>query len=137
MILEYDLRPPLGLREDLKHIGMGLSVVLFQSRDVLRVVRYCALADPSTGFQTKPGLCVVEFLRSRDPMWDDDISIGGVRYSTRSGVKVCVFFPEDGDAKTRVIDLKGVYDKFLNKPRNIDRPQVRALVRNRIRKYLR
>lgn len=135
MILEYDLRPSRGLREDLKHIQMGLAVVIHQTPEVLRVVRKASLMDPVTKNETPPSLVVVEFLRTKDGLWDDDIEIGGVRYATRSGVKVRGHYPITCPMLMSH-DLGSIYERFLSKPRNIDLPHVRRLAHNRIKKYL-
>ena len=133
-ILEYDLRPTLGHRADLRHLIQGLAVVLHQTPDVLRVVRLCKLIQPG-GIETPPGMVVAEFLRSIDGQYDDDILSGGVRYATRSGVKLVAHY-EDAGPITLAHDLNDVYHRFLNVPRVVDRPEVRQLIRNRITKYL-
>ncbi len=134
-ILEHDLRRHNGPVTDLHNIIEGRAVVLHLAREVLRVLRWCRLKMPN-GQETQPGFVVVEFLRSRDAMWDDDIHFRGVRYATRSGVVIRAYVPDPGPLQ-RAVAIEDLYREFLFVPRNQDRPEVKKLVRNRVEKYLR
>jgi len=127
-MLEYDLRHHRSLKEDLANLKNGLGVVLFRTPNVLRVLSWGVGPQP-------PGLFVVDFRRVDGGLSDEDIAIHGIRYSTNSGIRVRGIYPYQNDL-ILMRDMGCVYEKFLSKPRNKDRLEVRRMVHNRIRKYL-